>query len=74
MLMNNKEMLNIDDVEREYGLRRSTVYKYIKKGLITPYKKAGDRRSYFKRHQLEELTRFQPRKNTPANIPQDTNV
>lgn len=74
MVMNTKDMLNLAEVEREYGLRRSTVYKYIKKGLITPYKRAGDRRSYFKRHQLEKLTQFQPKRNTPANIPQDTNV
>ena len=66
--MNTKDMLNIDDVEREYGLGRSTVYKYVKRGLITPYKRAGDRRSYFKRNELEELTQFQPKKNTPGNM------
>ena len=61
MTMNTKDMLNLAEVEREYGLKRSTVYKYIKKGSITPYKRAGDRRSYFKRSELEKLTEFQPR-------------
>lgn len=62
MAMNTRDMLNLAEVEREYGLKRSTVYKYIKKGSITPYKRAGDRRSYFKRSELEKLTEFQPRK------------
>lgn len=61
MIMNIKDMLTLAEVEREYGLKRSTVYAYIKKGSITPYKKAGDRRSYFKRSELARLTEFQPR-------------
>ena len=61
MIMNTKDMLNFADVEQAYGLKRSTVYKYIKEGSITPYKRVGDRRSYFKRSELEKLTEFQPR-------------
>jgi len=61
MIMNIKDMLTLAEVEREYGLKRSTVYKYIRKGSITPYKRAGDRRSYFKRSELDKLTEFQPR-------------
>ena len=74
MIKNNKEMLNIEDVETEYGLKRSTVYKYMRKGLITPYKRAGDRRSYFERRELEELTRFQPKKTTQGNTRRDFNA
>lgn len=61
MIMNIKDMLTLAEVEREYGLKRSTVYNYIKKGSITPYKRVGDRRSYFKRSELDKLTEFQPR-------------
>jgi predicted DNA-binding transcriptional regulator AlpA len=61
MIMNTKDMLTLAEVEQGYGLKRSTVYKYIRKGSITPYKKAGDRRSYFKRSELDKLTEFQPR-------------
>ncbi len=71
MVTNAKDMLTIAEVELEYGLRRSTLYKNVKKGLITPYKKAGDRRSYFKRHELEKLTQFQPKKNTPSKVGED---
>lgn len=63
---NTEDMLNIADVEREYGLKRSTLYKYAKKGLITIYKKAGDRRSYLKKVELENLTKFQPKSNFAA--------
>lgn len=61
MLMNIKDMLTLTEVEQEYGLKRSTMYKYIKKGSITAYKKAGDRRSFFKRSALDKLTQFQPK-------------
>ena len=66
MAMNTKDMLTLAEVEREYGLKRSTVYKYIKEGSIIPYKRVGDRRSYFKRSELEKLTEFQP-KETRSN-------
>jgi len=66
--MKTGDMLTIDEVEQEFGLGRSTVYKYARKGVITPYKKAGDRRSYFRRRDLEELTKFQPRKIEPSNM------
>lgn len=61
MVMNIKDMLTLAEVEQEYGLKRSTVYKYIRKGSITAYKRAGDRRSYIKRSELDQLTTFQPR-------------
>ena len=61
MLMNVKDMLTLTEVEREYGLKRSTVYKYIRMGSITPYKRAGDRRSYIKRSELDKLTEFKPK-------------
>lgn len=71
MTMNTEDMLTIDEVEREFGLGRSTVYKYARKGVITPYRRAGDRRSYFKRRDLEELTQFQPRKTKSSNMGED---
>ena len=66
--MNTMDMLNLAEVEREYGLKRSTIYNYIKKGMITPYKKAGDRRSYFKRRELKKLTEFHPKKYQDINF------
>jgi excisionase family DNA binding protein len=64
--MNTKDMLTLAEVEQEYKLKRSTVYKYIREGSITAYKKAGDRRSYFRRTELDKLTEFQPRETRPS--------
>ncbi|GAI71283.1 unnamed protein product [marine sediment metagenome] len=57
-----QNMLIIDEIEHEYGLKRSTLYFYVRKGLLTPYKKIGDRKSYFKKSEVENLLQFQPRK------------
>lgn len=57
-----QNMLTIDEIEHEYGLKRSTLYIYTRKGLLTPYKKIGDRKSYFKKFEVEYLLQFQPRK------------
>ncbi|MEL7562611.1 helix-turn-helix domain-containing protein [Dehalogenimonas sp. 4OHTPN] len=60
--MNDKDMLTIEEVESEFSLKRSTLYRYVRLGSITPYRKAGDRRSYFKRAEIEGLVGFHPRK------------
>ena len=59
--MDQQGMLTIDEVEREFALKRSTLYRYVRRGLLTPYKRVGDRRSYFKRSEIENLIQFQPR-------------
>ena len=66
--MNSEDMLHLAEVEREYGLKRSTMYSYVKKGLIMPYKRAGDRKSYFRRRELEVLTEFRPRKGVSRDL------
>lgn len=59
---NREDMLTIDEVEREFALKRSTLYRYVRLGSITSYRRAGDRRSYFKRAEIESIVQFQPRK------------
>jgi len=59
--MDQQNMLTIDDVEREFALKRSTLYNCVRRGLIKPYKIVGDRRSYFKQSEIENLIQFQPR-------------
>jgi len=63
-VMDQQNMLTIDEVEREFTLKRSTLYHYVRRDLITPYKRVGDRRSYFKRSEIENLIQFQPRKSS----------
>jgi len=61
-LANEKDMLTAEQVEREFSLKRSTLYRYVRLGSITPYRRAGDRRSYFKRTEIESIVQFQPKK------------
>jgi len=56
------DMLTLDQAEAEFGLKRATLYRYVHKGTLTTYGKVGDRKSYVKRDDLIELTRFKPRK------------
>jgi len=60
--MDQQSMLTLDEVERDFALKRSTVYVYVRKGVLTPYRKVGDRRSYFMRSEIENLVQFQPRR------------
>ena len=39
-------MLTAEQVEREFSLKRSTLYRYVRLGWITPYRRAGDRRLF----------------------------
>ncbi len=59
---NEKDMLTAEQVEHEFALKRSTLYRYVRLGSITPYRRAGDRKSYFKRTEVESIVQFQPRK------------
>ena len=70
--MNSRDMLTINQVEQEFGLKRSTLYRFVQKGSLTSFKKPGDRRTYFRRRDLERLTRFRPRKKKPGKTQQDT--
>lgn len=54
------DMLSLEDAEREFGLKRSTLYRYIRKGLLQTYRRAMDKRTYVRRADLEQLRRFQP--------------
>ncbi len=59
---NSEDMLTIDEVEREFALKRSTLYRYVRLGSVTSYRRACDQRSYFKRTEIESIVQFQPRK------------
>ncbi len=50
-----EELLSLDEIEVEFGIDRSTIYRRRKAGEIKQFKKVGDRRAYYRRHDLEEL-------------------
>ena len=53
-------MLTIDQVEKEFGLKRSTLYRYVAKGKLATHRRVGDRRAYVKREDVIELIKFKP--------------
>ncbi len=52
------EMLSIDEAEREYGITRATIYRYIQKGELKTFRRGMDRRAYLRRADLEHIRRF----------------
>ena len=54
------ELLTLMEAEREYGVKRSTLYRYIQRGELRTYHRAMDKRAYLRRADLETLRRFHP--------------
>lgn len=56
----SEDMLTLDQVEKEFGLKRSTLYRYVARGELTTYRIVGDRRAYVKREDVVKLREFRP--------------
>lgn len=54
------EMLTVDEVEQQYGVKRATLYRYVKKGELATYRRGMDRQTYVRRADVERLRRFRP--------------
>lgn len=55
------ELLSVEQIEAEFHVHRSTFYRHARKRGIHPYQRPGDRRSYFRRVEVEELFRPRPK-------------
>jgi|GEM_PF-4255952 len=55
-----EDMLTLDQVEKEFGLKRSTLYRHVAKGELSTYRRVGDRRAYVKREDVVKLIEFKP--------------
>lgn len=55
-----EDMLTVDQVEKEFGLKRSTLYRYVAKGKLSTHRRVGDRRAYVKREDVVKLIEFKP--------------
>ncbi len=53
------EFMSIPEMMAEYGISRSTAFKWIREGEVTTYSFIGDRRTYVRREDIEKL-RTQP--------------
>ncbi len=52
------DLLSIVEAEREYGIKRATIYRYIQKGELKTYRRGMDRRAYLRRADLADIRRF----------------
>jgi hypothetical protein len=52
------EMLTLDEAERQYGVKRATLYRYVQHGSLKTFRRAMDKRAYVRRADLEALRRF----------------
>jgi predicted site-specific integrase-resolvase len=50
--------VSVPEVQQAYSLSRSTIYRLVRAGQLTLYRRAGDRRSYVERDRVEALVRF----------------
>ncbi|MDO8690940.1 MAG: helix-turn-helix domain-containing protein [Dehalococcoidia bacterium] len=53
-----EELLTLEQVTKLYGVKRSTLYRYIQKGYLSTYRRAMDKRVYVLRAEMETLRRF----------------
>jgi hypothetical protein len=52
------EMLTLDEAQRQFGVKRATLYRYVQNGSLKTYRRAMDKRTYVRRADLEALRRF----------------
>jgi predicted DNA-binding transcriptional regulator AlpA len=51
----------VNDVAREFGIGRTTLYRLIKKYKLPLYKREGDRRSYVDRGEVRRIMELRPK-------------
>jgi hypothetical protein len=54
----NDELLRLVEAARRFGVKRSTLYRHIRKCDLVTYRRAMDKRAYVRRADLEALRRF----------------
>lgn len=52
---------SLDEAAEATGIHRRTLQKWVKAGLLTPYRVMGDRRMFLDIDQIEELRKPKPR-------------
>lgn len=62
--MKASEYVTVDEAGEMYRIHRVTVYDLVKRHGLTIYRRPGDRHSYLRRKELEQLFQFQPVRST----------
>ncbi len=61
-------LLTTTEVAQNLGVKPSTVYAYVSRGLLSPIKRPGERASQFLAHEVESLRRGNPRPTTQGLV------
>lgn len=64
---NVPDLVSSDDAVREFEIGKSTLYRWLREGLLDRYRRRGDRRTFVDRDQLKRLVEPQPQKREPPN-------
>jgi len=55
------DLVPLGRIQAEFGIAPSTIYRYRRRGELIPLKVVGDRRTYYRRSELEALTKPRPK-------------
>ncbi len=64
----------LEDLAREFGISRNTIYRLIERHKLTTYKRAGDRRTWIDRDALAPLVDLQPKSPPHGRTGDETTV
>jgi hypothetical protein len=56
--VNDKDFIPVDDAVVDYAVSRSTLFRLIRNGQLSRFRRVGDRKSYLSRAQLQEVLSF----------------
>jgi transposase len=59
------DLLSTDDAAREFEIGKSSLYRWLREGLLERYRRRGDRRTFVDREQLRHLVEPHPQKREP---------
>ena len=65
------ELLSVREVGERYGISRSTLYRYIRRGSIHTYRRGIGRETYVPRSELDTLQAVRPR---PESAPAESQM
>ena len=61
------DLVSTDDAVREFDIGKSSLYRWLRQGLLERYRRRGDRRTFVDREQLKRLIEPQPQRREPKS-------
>ena len=60
MVMNGEEYLTAEEARSLLGVKASTLYAYVSRGVLSSYRQGMKRQRLYKKSQIESLIGFRP--------------